>query len=274
MLCELFIIAGIIILLVCIYLFAEFRKEEREEFGIVSKKINVINNAFHILIAFFVIGYLSILSLLYSFESNYSFVLLISQILFWGAVFVLLTIFMLKIMLENVIKTKLNQIDHLTLLNTKMAGNCKIDELLLYSKSPVYLAILDLDNFKKLNDIYGHIIGDEVLIEVAKIIKHHINEDDIACRFGGDEFVIGFINSDEKSVVRALELIKDDIYYYASQFTQANMSVSVGLTFGVGIGAGGKNTYKQMMLNADKALYHVKKNGKNSIHVYSKETSH
>jgi diguanylate cyclase (GGDEF)-like protein len=256
------------------YLFAEFRKEERVEFGIVSKKINIINTIFHLLIVFFFIGYCSILALLYTFESNYSFVLLISQVLFWGAVFVLITIFMLKIMLENVIKTKLNQIDHLTLLNTKMAGNCKIDELLLYSKSPVYLAILDLDNFKKLNDIYGHIIGDEVLIEVAKIIKDNIKDGDVACRFGGDEFVIGFINRDESSVVKLLEVIKDDIYYYANQFSQANMSVSIGLTYGVGNGAGGKNTYKQMMLNADKALYHVKKNGKNSVHVYSKETSH
>ena len=274
MLSELFIIAGILLLVGCIYLFGVFRKEEKNEFGIISKKISIINNIFHILIFAFLVGYCSILYFVSHVQHSDPFTIILSQILFWGAVFVVVTIVMLKIMLVYMIKTKLNQVDQLTLLNTKIAGNCKIDELLLKAQSPIYLAILDLDNFKDLNDIYGHIIGDEVLVKVAKIIKSYIREDEIACRFGGDEFVIGFQNREENEVIDILEKLKTTIFELANQYPKAQMSVSIGLTCGVGQGAGGKNTYKEMMLNADKALYHVKKNGKDAIHVYSENTLH
>lgn len=274
MLSELFIIAGILLLIGCLYLFGLFRKEEKTEFGVISKKISVINNIFHILIFSFLIGYCAIFYFVSKVQHPDSFIIILSQILFWGAVFVVVTIVMLKIMLVYIIKTKLNQVDQLTLLNTKMAGNCKIDELLTKAQTPIYLAILDLDNFKELNDIYGHIIGDEVLVKVAKIIKSYIREDEVACRFGGDEFVIGFQNREKNEVVDILEKIKTKVFDFAKQYPKAKMSVSAGLTCGVGQGAGGKNTYKEMMLNADKALYHVKKNGKDDIHMYSDNILH
>lgn len=269
-----FILFGAAILLACLYLFGAFRKEERLEFGIISKKINIINNTFHILIAFFFIGYCLICLLLNQKDISTSFGLILSQILFWGSVFVLVTIILLKIMLEYIVKAKLNQVDHLTSLNNKMAGNCKIDELLLQSKYPLYLSVFDLDNFKKLNDIYGHLEGDEVLVKVAKVIKHYIRTDEIACRFGGDEFVVAFSQRNEEEVISILEKIKNDVIEIALEYKEAKISISVGLSFGVGKGAGGSTTYKELMLNADKALYHVKKNGKNAIHVYSEDVIH
>ncbi|MGD1817387.1 MAG: GGDEF domain-containing protein [Pleomorphochaeta sp.] len=269
MISKIFIFLGALVLLVCVYLFCRFRRNERLEFGIVSKKISLINNIFHLLIVFFFVGYTIVLLSVDKYGASASFVAILSQILFWGAIFVAVTIMMLRIMLEYIVKAKLNQIDHLTSLNTKIAGNCKIDDFLANSKHAIYLAILDLDNFKKLNDIYGHLIGDEVLVNVAKVIKENIRTDEIACRFGGDEFVIGMFNRSEEDVIASLEKMKKGVLALATQYDQANMSVSIGLSYGVGKGAGGSNTYKEMMQNADKALYHVKKNGKNAVHVYS-----
>ncbi|MGD1821510.1 MAG: GGDEF domain-containing protein [Pleomorphochaeta sp.] len=271
---SVFILIGAIVLLACVYLFATFRKEERCEFGIISKRITLINNVFHFLIFFFLIGYISVLFSLNSKEALPSFDLILSQILFWGSVFVAVTIIMLKIMLEYIVKAKLNQIDHLTGLNNKISGSCKIDDILLECKYPVYLSVLDLDNFKALNDIYGHLIGDEVLVDVAKFIKKYINSEEVASRFGGDEFVIAFCNRSEDEVITILENIKKDIKNISEKYKEANFSVSVGLSFGVGKGAGGSTTYKDLMMNADKALYHVKKNGKGAIHVFSEDVIH
>ncbi len=269
-----FILIGAIILLACVYLFYSFRREESVEFGIISKKITIINNIFHILIIFFFIGYLIIFLSLRGQDCITTFEIILAQILFWGAIFVAVTIIMLKIMLEYIVKAKLNQIDHLTALNNKMSGNCKIDDLLSKSKKPIHLAVFDLDNFKKLNDVYGHLIGDEILVKVANSIKNNINEEDIACRFGGDEFVVAFYNKKEENVVGILEKIKEEIVEISMKYKEANMSISAGLSYGIGKGAGGSTTYKDLMLNADKALYHVKKNGKNAIHVYSEDVIH
>lgn len=269
---RVFILLGAIVLLVSLYIFLNFRKKERKEFGIVSKRIAVINNIFHVLILFFFIGYLIIFYSLRSNSVSSYFELMLSQILFWGSVFVIITILLIQIMFEHILKAKLNQIDNLTSLSNKIAGNCKIDDLLLSSKYPIYLSLFDIDNFKKLNDYYGHLIGDEVLVSIANSLKKYINSEEIACRFGGDEFVVAFCNRNEEEVLKILESIRVDIMNISAQYEKANMSVSIGLSYGLGHGAGGSTTYKELMQNADKALYHVKKNGKNSIHIYNEDS--
>ena len=274
MLNRVIILLGAVVLLACLYLFCNFRRKERKEFGIISKRIVLINNIFHILVLFFLIGYIFIFYTIRNNNISSYFELMLSQILFWGAVFVAVTIVMLRIMLEYILKAKLNQIDHLTTLSNKIAGNCKIDDLLISSRFPVFLSIFDVDNFKRLNDIYGHLIGDEVLVEIAKSIKKYIRENEIACRFGGDEFVVAFSNRNEDEVLKILENIKKDVIAISEKYNQAKMSVSMGLSYGVGPGAGGSTTYEDLMKNADKALYHVKKNGKNAIHVFMEDSLH
>lgn len=268
---QLFIILGILIQLSCIYLFYLYRKKERLEFGVVPKKINTINNIYHMLISLFFLGYIAMLHFVRSVDTPIAFEIILSQILFWGAVFVALTILMLKVMLDNIIKTKLNQIDELTSLNTKIAGSYKIDELLINSISPLYLAIIDIDNFKKVNDIYGHIVGDEVLVKFSKIIKDNIKSSEMACRFGGDEFVICFVNREEEDVLKVLNEIRESFNLLAQNYPKSKMSISAGVASGFGLGAGGAKSYTELMLDADKALYHVKKNSKNAIHIFSEK---
>ena len=185
---------------------------ERVEFGILSKKITLINNIFHLLILFFFIGYCLIFSQIYKNAQSSNLIIILAQVLFWGAIFVVITIVLLKIMLETIVATKLNQTDSLTSLLNKMAGHGKIDEALITGEKPIFLAILDLDNFKKANDIYGHLVGDEILIKIAQIIKANVEKTDISCRFGGDEFVIAlfdkiFALKFEKNKARIFSLI-------------------------------------------------------------------
>lgn len=271
MISEIFIILGALVLFLCLFLFIAFRKAIKMEFGVLSKSIKLINNIFHILVFFFFIGYCIILFYVHGFNTDNTYIFILSQILFWGSIFVAITIVLLRIMLQNIVQAKLNQIDNLTSLYTKIAGNCKIEELLSISKYPIHLAILDLDNFKKINDIYGHLKGDELLVEVSKAIKEKISADEIACRFGGDEFVICLINRKEHNAFYLLNEIKDSINTISNNYREAKLAASIGFTYGIGTGAGGKNTYSEMMQNADKALYHVKKNGKNAVHLYSEE---
>ena len=95
-----------------------------------------------------------IFSQIYKSAQSGNLVVILAQVLFWGAIFVVITIILLKIMLETIVATKLNQTDSLTSLCNKMAGHGKIDEVLLTGTEPIFLSILDLDNFKKANDIY------------------------------------------------------------------------------------------------------------------------
>lgn len=276
---EILIIAGAVILFFALFLFVSFRKNEKIAFGILSREIKIINTIFHLLILFFFVGYCLIFIQLYKnpqiCKNSQSGVLisLLSQVLFGGAVFVVITIFLLKLMLENIVKAKLDQVDSLTTLYNKMSGNFKINEILISQQKPIFLAILDLDNFKKANDIYGHLIGDEILVEMSKIIKLNIGEKDIACRFGGDEFVICLLGKKENKAKVIFNQIKNDINKIAENYIEANISVSIGVAYGVGKGAGGSTTCKILMQNADKALYHVKKNGKNSVHFYSENNN-
>lgn len=266
---EILIIIGAGVLFYALFLFLSFRKKEKIEFGILSKKITFINNIFHLLILFFFIGYCLIITLIYSSAQNGTLVIILSQVLFWGAIFVIITIILLMIMLETIVKTKLNQIDPLTMLYNKMSGDAKVREILLYQQKPIYLAILDLDNFKKINDIYGHLVGDEILVETAKIIKTTLKDKDIGCRFGGDEFIIVLVDKKEDEARNILESIKDLMAPLSDKYPESHMSVSIGASYGIGQGAGGSVTAKGLMQNADKALYHVKKNGKNGVHFYS-----
>lgn len=266
---KILIILGATILFFTLFLFTSFRKREKVEFGIIPKKITIINNAFHLLILFFFIGYCLIASQIYDGSYNSQLVMVLSLVLFFGSIFVVITIFLLKIMLKNIVNAKLNQVDSLTSLYNKMSGNCKICEILKSDKDPIFLAILDLDNFKKMNDIYGHLMGDEVLVKISNIIKSKLSKADVGCRFGGDEFVICLTHRNEKQASLLFNEIRKEINEIAKNYSEALLSVSIGVAYGIGEGAGGSSSCKSLMQNADKALYHIKKNGKNGVHIYS-----
>lgn len=131
------------------------------------------------------------------------------------------------------------------------------------------LMILDIDNFKSINDTYGHMLGDKVLVNIISHIRRMFHGEDIVGRIGGDEFVVFLndVNSREEIVHRAGKVIS------AFQNDSLHQGREVAVTGSVGISVypwDGTN-YDELLEKADKALYSVKARGKNSFYLYSGE---
>jgi len=142
-------------------------------------------------------------------------------------------------------------------------------------KSLHALFVIDLDNFKGVNDNLGHIVGDKVLVEAAKTISGIFREADIISRFGGDEFVIFATHISDMSFVeeKAVKLCNELRKSYSDGDNVQNISASVGIACFPVHGL----TYDELFKHADKALYKIKKQGKDGFAVYSNkhtEVSH
>jgi len=132
--------------------------------------------------------------------------------------------------------------------------------------------LFDMDNFKYVNDTFGHLVGDAVLARFAEGLKERMKPGDVACRLGGDEFAV-FINDPMTRTEFAqylsewIEQLEAAIQVVKGEDT--NITVSAGV---VGMPTDGKD-FITLYNKADKALYHVKKNGKRTFHFYQeKET--
>ncbi len=122
------------------------------------------------------------------------------------------------------------------------------------------LLMIDIDNFKELNDTLGHQAGDEFLIELAKELKNHFRESDIVGRIGGDEFFVLMRNVSEKEqierkAVEILGIVKD----VADNYLQVKLSGSVGISIYPDNG----RTLEELYAKSDEALYEAKRSGKN-----------
>ena len=129
------------------------------------------------------------------------------------------------------------------------------------------LFMIDVDNFKKLNDTQGHQKGDEFLIDFAGAIRKCFRKDDIVGRIGGDEFFAFMNNVGEKDVVeeKATELM-EDIKKVCAKYSVADLSGSIGVSIYPEDGA----TLTDLYSKADKALYDAKRKGKSQIVFASK----
>ncbi|WP_336785515.1 GGDEF domain-containing response regulator [Paenibacillus sp. MMO-177] len=152
---------------------------------------------------------------------------------------------------------------------TGLYNRMYLNEVLL--ESSVSLAdygamlMIDMDNFKFINDTYGHLVGDQVLREIAYIIQKTISsENDLAFRFGGDEFLV-LLRQEEGAMETAQEIIRTvnelAIGSLVEQGTTA--SVSIGITK-----SSDHYSFEQIIGFADRALLRSKKSGKNQITIY------
>lgn len=123
------------------------------------------------------------------------------------------------------------------------------------------MILMDVDYFKKINDMYGHQAGDEVLKEVAKILKVHTRKSDLVARWGGDEFTIIATKTDLQQATELAEVIRRHV-------EQASIVALGGGKVTVSIGVSSINaddTLKTMLRRADDALYEVKRAGRNQV---------
>lgn len=127
--------------------------------------------------------------------------------------------------------------------------------------------MIDMDNFKAINDNYGHIAGDKTLKMFAETLKNYSKDDDILCRIGGDEFVVFVKDVASKSELgnHATDIIADLCHKLDECKFETNSSVSIGIAQTPEDGT----EFNKLYNSADKALYYVKQNGKNSYHFYS-----
>lgn len=129
------------------------------------------------------------------------------------------------------------------------------------------LLMIDMDNFKAINDNYGHIAGDKTLKMFAGTLRTFASDDDVLCRIGGDEFVVFIKDMTSKSEIGnlAADIISDLCYKLELCEFETNSSVSIGIAQTPEDGM----DFNKLYNSADKALYHVKQNGKNSYHFFS-----
>ena len=128
--------------------------------------------------------------------------------------------------------------------------------------------MIDMDNFKSINDSFGHLVGDEVLVKFATAIKDTIGADNLAGRIGGDEFVVFLKTATTREDARILaNAIINNVKKQFFNSYLGNVSASIGIAMAPGDG----EDFETLYSNADKSLYYVKQNGKNGFHFYSEE---
>ncbi len=158
-----------------------------------------------------------------------------------------------------------SMIDSLTQLYNRRAFDRKLREAFENSSMPqnaFTLIMADLDYFKKINDDYGHIVGDEALKKVAKTIKKIFRLNDFVARYGGEEFVIMVDRIDEQYIQNICERFRSEIE--ATNFKVDSKSIPISISLGIAFYKK-SDTPETLLDRADKALYLAKQSGRNII---------
>ena len=128
---------------------------------------------------------------------------------------------------------------------------------------------IDLDGFKKVNDTFGHEIGDKLLMKVSYRLKQSIREDDFVARLGGDEFAVILLNLDQQNARTLTQAIATKIIKRISKIFQIHHnSIQIGASIGIEIFPNNLDNIDLVINNADTAMYKAKKNGKNQCIFY------
>jgi two-component system, cell cycle response regulator len=163
-----------------------------------------------------------------------------------------LTNSLLREELETLVKT-----DHLTQLFSRNYFNHSIENSMQMDRQGTFV-LIDIDNFKKINDTYGHQIGDEVLVQVANIIRSNIREDDVGARWGGEELAVYLPQVDLEAGIAVAERIVKRV----RDNTSPMITISCGVSYW---NAEIDKNFNQLFSRADKALYSAKNKGKNQV---------
>jgi len=131
-------------------------------------------------------------------------------------------------------------------------------------KFPISLILIDIDNFKEINDTFGHLAGDFILKEVAEILRRNVRDSDIIARYGGDEFAIILPHADKEQAKKVAQrincAIREKEFWY--ELNPIKITVSIGIST---ISKSIVKDEKELFKIADNALYKVKQKGKNDI---------
>ncbi|MGK7955172.1 MAG: diguanylate cyclase [Crocosphaera sp.] len=137
-------------------------------------------------------------------------------------------------------------------------------------KTEIGIILMDVDHFKKINDNYSHALGDVVLEDIGEFLRNNIRESDIACRYGGEEFILIFPHAGLENTYKRAETLRQKIKHLHFRYQQHHLktiTVSVGVANFPQHGATGE----QIVHHADLALYAAKNQGRDRTVIYTKE---
>lgn len=161
--------------------------------------------------------------------------------------------------------------DPLTGVYNKEVTIKKIDKYISGNKNGIHMFMfIDFDNYKNINDKYGHLRGDKVLVYMINRIKEIFSEGEIIGRIGGDEFIVfaGNISNMDEAVTKA-HLLKNAL---DSTYSSSSYSIPISASIGISVYPEDGSNYEQLMERADAAMYNVKDQGKNNFLFYSSAT--
>lgn len=192
--------------------------------------------------------------LIYAFENQ-----LIKEFLIIIPVIIFVILIVTRLMKHNDTKLiHLAKVDTLTNMLNRRGFNEALETILHEKnlKESFYVFMIDIDQFKNINDLYGHLIGDKIIKLVGQIVLNTISVNDILARWGGDEFS-GYIFGNKEEIIEVV----NQIYKHISeepQLKEYKVTISLGLT-----SLQKEDTVDTMLLRADKALYEAKEQGRN-----------
>ncbi len=169
------------------------------------------------------------------------------------------------IALHNAYLFEMTTTDMMTRLKTRHYFENALNEYIEHWYSPekkLSLILLDIDHFKRINDTYGHVYGDKVIVRIAHIIREKIRRNDIAARYGGEEFVVVLPDADLNEAYQIAERIRKNVE--KSPVITEGHAASVTLSLGVTEYSPKKHKHVTVFVDkADIALYKSKENGRN-----------
>lgn len=131
---------------------------------------------------------------------------------------------------------------------------------------PLCLLMLDLDHFKRVNDTYGHAIGDQTLVALARSIERDVRLGDLVTRFGGEEFVVVCPNADEKAGILIAERIRESVASLGEE--QLGFDGVQTISIGLSVSESDVIGPTELLARADEALYEAKSSGRDKVCVY------
>lgn len=161
------------------------------------------------------------------------------------------------------------EVDHLTGLLNKLGIERILTDMWVTSretKEPFVVAMLDFDDFKTINDSYGHLVGDELLREAGTIIRKSLRSGDVVMRYGGEEFLILLAKTGKEGARIPLERIRTRISESRLTHKKIHITVSIGAS---AFPEDNPLSPEELIRFADIAMYEAKKRGKNMVLFYS-----
>ena len=158
--------------------------------------------------------------------------------------------------------------DQLTGLHNRRYMSRHLDNLVTNAgtnNKPIAFVILDIDFFKSVNDTHGHDIGDEVLKEFAGRIAANVRGIDLACRYGGEEFVVVMPDTDVAFAYSVSERLRKGIETTPFKISRAPHSLNLTISIGIAGSEGADDTAAALLHRADQALYRAKRSGRNKV---------